>query len=128
MNKCEKIILDFYKMKDIKGVGEISNSQICAIGSILEYLTLTQKENIPNLPKPKIIDFHSYMTIDFSTRRNLEIVTNSCGGNKGSLLSTLNHTVTKQGGRLLYNFLSSPLTDTHKINQRLNITEFSILI
>ncbi|WP_341792588.1 DNA mismatch repair protein MutS [Rickettsia endosymbiont of Gonocerus acuteangulatus] len=123
-NKCEKIILDFYKMKDIKGVGEISSSQICAIGSILEYLTLTQKENIPNLPKPKIIDFHSYMTIDFSTRRNLEIVTNSCGGNKGSLLSTLNHTVTKQGGRLLYNFLSSPLTDTHKINQRLNITEF----
>ncbi|XVN40327.1 MAG: DNA mismatch repair protein MutS [Rickettsia endosymbiont of Argas persicus] len=124
VNKCEKIILDFYKMRDIKGVGEISSSQICAIGSILEYLTLTQKENIPNLPKPKIIDFHSYMTIDFSTRRNLEIVTNSCGGNKGSLLSTLNHTVTKQGGRLLYNFLSSPLTDIHKINQRLNITDF----
>jgi len=123
-SKCEKIILDFYKMKDIKGVGEISNTQVCAIGSILEYLSLTQKENIPNLPKPKIINFHSYMTIDFSTRRNLEIVTNSNGGSKGSLLSILNRTVTKQGGRLLYNFLSSPLTDISKINQRLNITDF----
>ncbi|WP_199402819.1 DNA mismatch repair protein MutS [Rickettsia asembonensis] len=124
INKCEKIILDFYKMKDIKGIGEISNSQICAIGSILEYLSLTQKQNIPHLPIPRIINFHSYMTIDFSTRRNLEIVTNSQGGSKGSLLSTLNHTVTKQGGRLLYNFLSSPLTNIAKINHRLNITEF----
>lgn len=64
------------------------------------------------------------MTIDFSTRRNLEIVTNSQGALKGSLLNTLNHTVTKQGGRLLYNFLSSPLTNIAKINHRLNITEF----
>ncbi|HJD55765.1 MAG TPA: DNA mismatch repair protein MutS [Rickettsia endosymbiont of Pyrocoelia pectoralis] len=123
-SKCEKIILDFYKMNDIKGIGDISTIQICAIGSILEYLSLTQKQNIPNLPIPRIINFHNHMTIDFSTRRNLEIVTNSCGGTKGSLLSTLNHTVTKQGGRLLYNFLSSPLTDIAKINQRLNITDF----
>ncbi|MGX6960586.1 MAG: DNA mismatch repair protein MutS [Rickettsia endosymbiont of Pentastiridius leporinus] len=123
-SKCEKIILDFYKMKDIKGIGDISTIQICAIGSILEYLSLTQKQNIPNLPIPRIINFHNHMTIDFSTRRNLEIVTNSCGGAKGSLLSTLNHTITKQGGRLLYNFLSSPLTDIAKINQRLNITDF----
>ena len=124
INKCEKIILDFYKIKDIKGLGEVSNSQICAIGSILEYLSLTQKQNIPNLPIPQIINFHSYMTIDFSTRRNLEIITNLHGGSKGSLLSTLNHTITKQGERLLYNFLSSPLTDINKINHRLNITNF----
>ena len=37
-------------MKDIKGIGEISSSQICVIGSILEYLSLTQKQNIPHLP------------------------------------------------------------------------------
>ncbi|CAA14759.1 DNA MISMATCH REPAIR PROTEIN MUTS (mutS) [Rickettsia prowazekii str. Madrid E] len=124
INKCEKIILDFYKIRDIKGIGEISNSQICAIGSILEYLSLTQKQNIPHLPIPKIINFHNYMTIDFSTRRNLEIVTNLQGNLYGSVLNTLNHTVTTQGGRLLYHFLSSPLTNIAKINHRLNITEF----
>ncbi|MCC8368464.1 MAG: DNA mismatch repair protein MutS [Rickettsia endosymbiont of Oxypoda opaca] len=123
-NKCQKIILDFYKIKDVKAIGEISDQQVSSIGSILEYLSLTQKEHTPHLPLPKIVNLSQHMTIDFATRRNLEIVANLSGNVKGSLLSTIDRTVTKPGSRLLYNFLSSPLTNITKINHRLNITEF----
>jgi len=122
--KCQKIILDFYKIRDTKSIGEISKCQISSIGSVLEYLSLTQKQNIPILPLPKIINYHNFMTIDSATRRNLEITSNLLGETKGSLLSAINQTVTKVGGRLLYNFLSSPLIDINEINYRQNITDF----
>ncbi|KAJ6645001.1 DNA mismatch repair protein MutS [Pseudolycoriella hygida] len=122
--KCHKITLDFYKIYDLKAIGELSDCQISSIGSILEYLSLTQKHNIPALPFPKIINYHNFMIIDSATRRNLEITSNLLGQTKGSILNTLDHTVTKAGSRLLYYFLSAPLIDIQEINHRQDITNF----
>lgn len=122
--KCQKIILDFYKIRDIKAIGEISLLQISSIGAVLEYLSLTQKQNIPLLPLPRIVNYHNFMIIDSATRRNLEITSNQLGQVKGSVLGCLDHTVTKAGSRLLYHFLSAPLIDIEQINYRQNITEF----
>ncbi|MCC8417739.1 MAG: DNA mismatch repair protein MutS [Rickettsia endosymbiont of Bryobia graminum] len=122
--KCQKIILDFYKIQDLKAIGEITESQISSIGSILEYLSLTQKQNLPILPLPKIINYHNFMTIDLATRRNLEIMSNLLGQSKGSILGAIDYTVTKSGSRLLYNFLSAPLIDISEINYRQEITNF----
>lgn len=122
--KCQKIILDFYKIKDIKAIGEISLLQISSVGAVLEYLSLTQKQNIPLLPLPRIVNYHNFMIIDSATRRNLEITNNQLGGVKGSVLGCLDHLVTKSGSRLLYHFLSAPLIDIEQINYRLNVTEF----
>lgn len=122
--KCLKIILDFYNINNIKAVGEISDSQISAIGSILEYLLLTQKRNMPALPLPRIINRNNFMIIDSSTRRSLEITSSLHGSNHGSLLSIIDHTITKSGSRLLYQLLSNPLTNIDEINNRLNITDF----
>ncbi len=122
--KCQKIILDFYKIQDIKAIGELSLLQISSIGAVLEYLSLTQKQNIPLLPLPRMVNYHNFMIIDSATRRNLEITSNQLGGVKGSVLGCLDHTMTKAGSRLLYHFLSAPLIDIKQINDRLNITEF----
>ncbi len=122
--KCQKIILDFYKIHDLKAIGELSDCQISSLGSILEYLSLTQKQNIPLLPFPKIINYHNFMTIDSATRRNLEITSNLLRQSKGSILDTIDHTVTKAGSRLLYHFLSAPLIDINEINYRQEITNF----
>ena len=64
------------------------------------------------------------MIIDSGTRRNLEITSSLSGGIKGSLFHTINHTLTKGGARLLYEYLSSPLLEIKKINARLAVTEF----
>ena len=122
--KCEKNILEFYKIQDLKSIGEMGKAQISALGSILEYISITQKKHVPHLPKPKILNYQKFMSIDASTRKNLELVSTLSGSFKGSLLSCIDETVTKSGKRLLYQYISTPLIDVHEINNRLEITDF----
>ncbi|MBP7190528.1 MAG: DNA mismatch repair protein MutS [Rickettsiaceae bacterium] len=123
-SKCRKSIENFYKLLTVDSIGELSELKISAIGAIIEYIRITQKNNIPDLPFPKVTDLADYMIIDASTRRNLELVYSLSGGYKNSLLSVINHTITKQGSRLLYKYLSSPLANKEKIDDRLKITDF----
>ncbi|WPY00145.1 DNA mismatch repair protein MutS [Candidatus Trichorickettsia mobilis] len=123
-NKTLKIILDFYNISDISAIGEVSELQISAIGSILEYLSLTQKQHLNKLPFPKIVNYHHFMNIDIAARRNLELTVNLSGHVKGSVLGVIDHTITKAGSRLLYQFLSAPLTQIAAINDRLAIVDF----
>lgn len=122
--KCTKIILDYYNIKAIEAIGDLSEVVCSSIGSIIEYISLTQKQNLPKLPKPKMINYNKFMHIDAATRRNLELSTALGGGLKGSLFSSIDNTISKAGSRLLYRFLASPLVDIDKINYRLNITNF----
>ncbi len=122
--KCAKIIENYYNISSLKAIGEIDKIQISAIGSIIEYISLTQKSNLPKLPLPKILNIQNIMSIDSSTRRNLELTSSLNGGVKGSLFSVINHTVTKPGSRLLYEYLNNPLVDLNVINARLEVTEF----
>jgi DNA mismatch repair protein MutS len=115
---------NFYGIASIESIGSVSNLQVRSIGSVLEYISLTQKQNLPIFELPKIINTKSTMHIDASARRNLEIVTNLSGHKRGSLLDVIDHTTTKPGSRLLHKFLSSPLADMRLINSRLEITEF----
>jgi len=122
--KCENNILDFYKIASLDSIGQLVGSQISAVGSIIEYISLTQKENLPKLPKPKILNYQKFMSIDAATRRNLEINNTQSGGIKGSLFACIDSTVSKGGSRLLYQYLSAPLIDIDLINKRLDITTF----
>ena len=58
------------------------------------------------------------MEIDGATRRNLELTRTLSGERKGSLLETIDKTVTGTGARLLQARLSAPLTDLNQITQR----------
>ena len=64
------------------------------------------------------------MSIDASTRRNLEINVSQSGNIKGSLFACIDNSVSKGGSRLLYQYLSAPLIDIDAINNRLDITTF----
>jgi DNA mismatch repair protein MutS len=123
-NKCEKNILDFYKIQSLKAIGDLDKTQISALGSIIEYISLTQKENLPHLPKPKILNYQKFMSIDASTRRNLEINFSQSGSVRGSLFACIDKTVSKGGSRLLYQYLSAPLVDMQAIDRRLDVTTF----
>ncbi|PCJ29565.1 MAG: DNA mismatch repair protein MutS [Rickettsiales bacterium] len=122
--KCEKNILDFYQISDLAAIGQLTMEQISAVGSIIEYISLTQKANLPKLPKPKILNYNKFMSIDASTRRNLEINAVLSGGVRGSLLSCIDNSVTKTGSRLLNSYLSAPLIEIDAINKRLSVTKF----
>lgn len=121
--KCEKITLDYYNISSLNAIGELSRIATSVVGAVLEYVSITQKENKPKLRLPKIVAHERFMAIDNSTRQNLEI-TSSNHGNRNTLFYHLNKTKTKGGSRLLYQFLSAPLINLDEINQRLDYTSF----
>ncbi len=123
-NKGQRVIQDYYKILTTDSIGRLNNTQISVVGAILEYLNITQKHNQAKLPFPQIISHKSLMLIDASARKNLELVTDSDGNIKGSLLSVINYTITRQGSRLLHKFLSTPLANAQAINKRLQLTDF----
>jgi len=58
------------------------------------------------------------MTLDASTRRNLELDETLRGERKGSLLGTLDFAITPMGKRLMHQWVSQPLLHVAKIVQR----------
>ncbi len=60
------------------------------------------------------------MAIDQATRGNLELMRTLSGDRRGSLLDSIDRTVTSAGSRLLAQRLSAPLTDQTVIARRLD--------
>jgi DNA mismatch repair protein MutS len=122
--KNRRRIESFYGIHTADALGYLSASQIAAIGGVIEYLLITHKTNLPRLNFPKTITPENYLEINSATRKNLELTKTMSGSSKGSLLSEIDKTVTSGGGRMLYNWLSFPLTDKKLIDNRLETVEY----
>ncbi|XP_063237224.1 DNA mismatch repair protein Msh3-like isoform X2 [Bacillus rossius redtenbacheri] len=66
----------------------------------------------------KFTDQDKYLQMDGSTLRNLEIFSSKSNTHKGSLCWVLDQTVTKFGSRLLREWISRPLRELRKIQER----------
>ena len=99
---------------------------ICAAGALVEYLKETQKHALRNIDGIKYISSDSYMRLDNTAIRNLELVKTLAEGKKyGSLLWLLDKTRTSMGARLLQSYILSPLASADAINYRLDgVDEF----
>jgi DNA mismatch repair protein MutS len=90
-----------------------------AAGGILQYLSETQPAVLKLLRRLGTYHLDEFMTLDASTRRNLELTETIRGGAKrGALLGVLDHTVTPMGKRLIYQWVSKPLLDVEQIVRR----------
>jgi DNA mismatch repair protein MutS len=100
--------------------GSFTRAEIAAAGALLDYLDLTQKGRFPALEPPRRLSPTGAMSIDASTRRNLELTQTLGGERAGSLLAAIDRTCTAAGARLLCDRLAAPLTDGAEINRRLD--------
>lgn len=114
---------NYFDIATLDGVGHYNASEISACGSVIEYVHITQCENMPKLSYPKKTECSKYMIIDASTSRNLEII-DSSSSSKNTLLCCLDHTVTAFGGRMFASRLMTPLLDVDLINSRLDTVDF----
>ena len=90
-------------------------------GAILNYLAETQKASLAHINRLTPFSSNERLAIDPATRRSLEIVATIRDGRRGgSLLGTLDRTITSLGARLLADWLAAPLTDVAAINARLD--------
>ena len=121
---AQKNLKDLYGVSVLEGIGLIGRAELAACGALVQYLEETQKGKLPKLRRPQLVGEDSIMMIDSSTRRNLELNRTLSGDKKGSLLSTIDKTITGAGARLLGRYLSAPLTDQVTINKRLDLTTY----
>lgn len=109
--------LDGFGLKDYS-LGTI------AAGSLLQYLYETQKNSLSHMRILVPYDISSYMVLDSSSRRNLELTeTIRDKQKKGSLLWVLDKTKTAMGSRMLRGFIEQPLIDKKMISDRLDHVE-----
>lgn len=124
--KGERRLKAAYGVAALDMFGDLTRTDMAACGALLDYVELTQKTTLPRLDAPSRQLTQSHMTIDAATRRNLELMTTLTGQRKGSLLSVIDRTVTAGGARLLGAYLSAPLTDPERINERLDNVDFFV--
>ncbi len=113
-----------YGIAALDAFGAFGRAEIAAAGALVDYVELTQKGRLPRLGHPRRLAEGAVMEIDAATRRNLELARTLSGQRKGSLLATVDRTVTGPGARLLASHLSAPLTDPETIGRRLDMVGF----
>lgn len=121
---AETRLKTYYEVGTLEGFGDFSKDSITVAGTLIDYVNLTQKGKLPYILQPKIIDKNLLLHIDAATSRNLEINRTMSGEKKGSLLDTLDYTVTASGARLFASHLNNPLMDLNEINARLDNATF----
>jgi DNA mismatch repair protein MutS len=119
---ARQAILDHFGAGTLEGFGLAHKPlAVRAAGAILLYLRETQRNGLPQLTSLRAYSTGSFMALDASTRRNLELTETIRGGRMhGSLLGVLDRTVTPMGGRLLRTWLNQPLLDLNRLNARLD--------
>ena len=104
-------------------LNELSSAKISS-GAIIRYLKETQKNDLPTLSHITVYKESSFMELDSSTRRNLELTETLRDKEKrGSLLWVLDHTKTAMGARFLRTLIEQPLINKSKIEKRLDAVE-----
>ena len=113
-----------FAVRALDAFGSFARAELAAGGALVDYVALTQQGRVPLLQPPRRLAADAVMEIDAATRRNLELTQTLSGERKGSLLSTIDRTVTGAGARLLAEHLASPLTDPAAVNGRLDAVAF----
>lgn len=112
-----------FNVKTLESFGDFTRPEISASGALIDYILRTQKGKLPHIAHPKKIMAASVMEIDAATRKNLELTRTMSGDKKGSLLDSIDCTLTGAGARMLHAYISTPLANTEEINKRLDRVE-----
>jgi len=106
------------------GITDADDGLITPAGAIIEYLNETQKTALGHIQSLKKIDRTSFLQIDPTSLRSLEVLqTIRSETRKGSLLQSLDCTQTGMGGRMFRNWLCMPLCDLGAIELRQDAIE-----
>jgi DNA mismatch repair protein MutS len=97
------------------GAGE---QAIRAAGAVLSYVEDSGVGVLESMTRLQTHDGGDHVELDATTQRNLELTETMHGEHSGSLLSTVDHTVTSAGRRLLAEWLQRPRQSTAEIERR----------
>lgn len=91
---------------------------------LLTYISRTQKQSLDHIQPFVFNENNQLLSIDFHSKRNLELLQSIRGGEtKGTLLWLLDDTVTAMGSRKLKQWLHQPLANRSSIEKRQMMVE-----
>ncbi|MBQ8830325.1 MAG: DNA mismatch repair protein MutS [Oscillospiraceae bacterium] len=117
-NKCRELLRNQFKAQMAEDL-KLSRSAVMAVGSLLQYMTDTQKTDLSHINTLRINSGEEYMELDLQTLRSLELVASiRAQEKKGSLLWVLDKTKTAMGRRLMRSWVLRPLLSPVHIGRR----------
>ncbi|WP_419722569.1 DNA mismatch repair protein MutS [Sphingopyxis witflariensis] len=119
----QKRLEAMFAVQTLDGFGNFTRGEMAAMGAIAAYLDHVATGQPIFLQPPVRHQSGDRMAIDAATRESLELVRTMTGARDGSLLGTIDRTVTAAGARLLADDLASPLTDKGAILDRLDLVD-----
>ena len=115
-----------YQVQTLEAFGNFTPPEIRAAGALIDYIHITQKSALKMVERPRKISSDAILVIDPATRRSLELEVTLNGSRQGTLLSTIDETLTAAGSRLLSLRLNAPLTNPAAIAGRLDMVTFFV--
>ncbi|MEM8730253.1 MAG: DNA mismatch repair protein MutS [Pseudomonadota bacterium] len=122
----ETRLCNLFGVSTLEAFGAFERVETAAMGAVIDYLEITQKGQLPLLQPPQRDRIERNVQIDAATRRNLELTHALSGGRAGSLLASIDRTVTPGGARLLEQRLSSPSRALDVIHKRLDAVDLLV--
>lgn len=108
----------------VSNVDDLSGIQVAALAEVVHYLQQIMVGGFGHFTRPRVNNRGQVMSLDMTTRRNLELTrTLRSGEREGSLLWVLDHTSTSMGARLIRQWLEQPLVDLKLIAARQSAVE-----
>lgn len=130
LEKVDREYFDYEENKEIlqKNISEFDSvlpklfrQDVCCLGACVKYLSNQYKTDLKNIKAVDVQRNDSFMTLNFSSRRNLELTETMRNREKrGTLLWVLDKTKCPLGKRKLRAFLDKPLLDINEIMLRQN--------
>lgn len=122
---CVRTLKEHFKISSMEGLGLGDyDCGVISAGALLKYLYETQKTSLDHLTTLKPYSTGTFMVLDSSTRRNLELTETLREKQKrGSLLWVLDKTRTAMGARAIRGWLEQPLIHAEEIEERLQAVE-----
>ncbi|WP_435067774.1 DNA mismatch repair protein MutS [Haloplanus sp. C73] len=104
----------------LDSVGLDDRAGVAAAGALLTYVEETGVGVLDAMTRLQAYDPSDHLNLDATTQRNLELIETMHGDSEGSLLGTVDHTVTSAGRRRLREWLTRPRRDRAVIDRRLD--------
>lgn len=122
---CYDKLLKQFDTLNLKGYGiDKDILSIQAAGCLINYISENQLGVINQIKSVRKLDTAEFISLDPATRRNLEITFSSSEiGINGTLFAVIDKTITPMGSRQLKKWLSMPLKNIQKIQERLDCVE-----
>ena len=110
LDSAQRLLNKQFGTRDLSGFGcDHLPLAICAAGCLLQYAKDTQRGALPHIRSISTENRDETVSLDASSRKNLELDTNLTGGQENTLFDVLDNTATNMASRLLRRWLNRPL-------------------